>query len=183
MDLRDVKRVHVTGGPGSGKTTVARRIGEAIGAPVYDLDALITDFEARRPRSVEELAGIVPGIVKQSSWISEGAEWGWASPFVAAADIVVCLDVPWRVAGYRILARHVKAELARNNRHPGWLRLLRFWGWSRRYYRDRNQPRINSYGVPETRGFAMQLLQDHRQKLVVCATNGEIEALLSRMTT
>ncbi len=182
MDLGRSKRVHVTGGPGSGKTTVARRIAEAIGAPVYDLDVLITDFEARRPRSTDIVAEIVTDIVKQPLWVSEGAEMGWAAPFFEAADVVVWLDVPWRVAGYRILVRHLKAELARNNRHPGWGRLLSFWRWSRRYYEDRNQPRINSYGVPETRAYTKQLLEDHQEKLLVCRTNEEIEALLSRKT-
>jgi hypothetical protein len=50
------------------------------------------------------------------------------------ADALVWLDPPWPAAIWRIVLRHVKAEMKRNNRYPGWRRLARFVRSSVRYY-------------------------------------------------
>ena len=106
---------------------------------------------------------------------------GWAMPLFEHAELVVWTDVPWRVASYRILARHLKAELSRSNRFPGWRALYEFWRWSARFYSDRNPHRLNSYGAPHTRTYALEQLAMYRDKTTICRTNGDIEALLDRL--
>ena len=61
---------------------------------------------------------------------------GWTDELLRAADVILWLDVPWRVATWRIIARHVRASLAGTNRHPGILRLQRFLRIAKRYYRS-----------------------------------------------
>jgi adenylate kinase family enzyme len=55
----DVRRIHIIGGPGSGKTTLAGYLAQAIGASCYDLD--VVGYEggsgARRPLDVRRLRG------------------------------------------------------------------------------------------------------------------------------
>jgi hypothetical protein len=84
-------------------------------------------------------------LAAEDRWISEGSFVGGNETFFRRADLIVWLDVPWRVASYRILSRHVKLSLARKNRFPGLLQLYRFWRWSSRYYANRNPAGLNPF--------------------------------------
>jgi len=174
----------VTGGPGSGKSTVARLLAAAFGTPVFHLDEMALDLESELParEAFMELPKRLPWIAAQESWITEGSYMGWATPLFDAAELLIWLKVPGRVALYRILLRRLKADLARDNRFPGWRRLARFWRWSARYYLDRNPHTLGFYGVPETAEHAAELLRPYEHKLVACRSYAEAlqAALLSR---
>jgi adenylate kinase family enzyme len=174
----EVRRVHVTGGPGSGKTTFARRLGEVLGAPAYDLD----DLMLRHGWDLDQPAQQMREVADTDSWVTAGSYIGWTEPLFQRADIVLYLDIPWRVASYRILSRHLKAELARNNRFPGWGRLYRFWRWCARYYGDRERPGLNEYGVPYRRSELIARLAAYEAKLLTCRGNGDTERLLSLLS-
>ncbi len=117
-------------------------------------------------------------VINMDAWIVDGAYLEWTEPLLRQAEIIVWMDVPWRVASYRILSRHIKATIARNNPFPGWRQLYRFWLWSRRYYKDRNPPGI-TWGVPHTRGTAIEHLAPYKNKLVVCHNQKDAELLLA----
>jgi len=172
LPASEIRRVHITGGPDSGKTTLARALGAALRAPVFDLDGMTFEFGA------DNMAEVLPKTVVGDSWVSAGAYGKSALPLFEHADLVVCLDIPWRVASYRILSRHIKAELSRNNPFPGWKRLYRFWLRSSRYYRNRNSPDLDSFN----RAFAAKSLEAYANKFVVCRTNREIDGLVARLT-
>jgi hypothetical protein len=69
-----------------------------------------------------------------SQWVIEGIfVWGTALS-LERADLIVWLDLPWRVARRRIVTRHLRLTPAGANPHRG-LRLLRqFLRSQRRYY-------------------------------------------------
>ena len=171
-----VKRVHVTGGPGSGKTTLARGVARVLDAPLYELDAIL--LEAGDNIAQVTLGQRPPHLAAQEAWVSDGVYFGWAAPFLESAHLIVCLDTPWRVAGYRILMRHIRAELSRNNPFPGWGRLSRFLRWSYRYYHEGNPDSLDALGVPETRSVRMRALEQYRDKLVTCYTTSDTARLL-----
>ena len=131
------RRVHIVGGMGSGKTTLANRLGRRLDVPVYDLDLVAYEGGAGRKRSVEERLASAHEIAAQMGWVTEGVYLWWIDELIGTADVVIWLDVPWRVAAWRIVKRHVLATLRRNNRHPGWRKLLRFTLASRRWYLER----------------------------------------------
>lgn len=141
---------------------------------MFELDTVLRDADDDVERSKKR----VSGIAGQPAWVSEGAYLGWARPLFERADIVVWLDVSWRVASYRIIARHLKAELSRSNQHPGWRRLKAFWTWSYRYYHDSHAHTLNKWGVPLTRSHALEELRQYREKLVVCRTMREVSRTL-----
>ena len=181
-----MRRIHIVGGPGSGKTTQARRLALAVGAAHIDLDdqaiRIIADlpepldFELLRRLREEELEAIAAG----PAWVTEGAFLGVTQAFLQRADLIVWMQVPWRVASYRIVTRHIKATVRRNNRFPGWGNLYRFWRWCGRYYANKNAWGYNDYDTPATEAFLAEELRKYSQKLFVCRGERDIALLLER---
>ena len=173
-----ITKVHITGGPGSGKTTLSRQIAAALNVACYELDAMTLQLQAAG-KPFANMADEAQRIAKSDGWVSDGAYFDWTEPLFRSADLVVWLDPPWRVASYRILSRHIRATISRNNPFPGWKRLWTFWRWSRRYYRDQTDLGLNEFGVPHTRRTASPLLEPFAPKLRTCRTKRDIEELLT----
>jgi adenylate kinase family enzyme len=178
------RRIHITGGPGAGKSRLAGRLSERFSLPLFDIDGRGLAHEATLPdpRDMAELLRLrleeTASMAAQAKWISEGSNFLAAEPLFETCDLIICLEVPWRVASYRILSRHVKATLAGNNRFPGWRRLWRFWRWSARFYGDRNPPGLNQWGTPNNRRNLEACLRPYTAKLTVCRSTRDIEQTL-----
>jgi adenylate kinase family enzyme len=178
------RRIHITGAPGAGKSWLALRLSDRFRLPLFDLDGrgLAHDATLPHPPDMAELLRLrleeTARIAAQAEWVSEGSNFLAAEPFFELCDLIICLEVPWRVASYRILSRHVKATLAGNNRFPGWRRLWRFWRWSARFYSNRNRPGLNQWGTPNTRRDLEDCLSPYAAKLVVSRSGREIEQML-----
>ena len=102
------RRVVVAGAPGSGKTTLARRIGAALQLPVTEMDAL-HHGPSWTPRP--EFMADVEAYSSAGAWVSE-----WQYPearelLADRADTLVWLDVPTRVALARVVRRTVNRRL------------------------------------------------------------------------
>jgi adenylate kinase family enzyme len=111
-------KICIGGGPGAGKTTLSRRLATKPDVPFYELDRLLNrgidggePFEAAATKVLAE-------ITANDTWIAEGSYLGWLEPLLIEADLIVFLDVPWRIDSYRIVSRHVKLTAARNNPRP-----------------------------------------------------------------
>ena len=175
-------RVHITGGPGSGKSTRASRLGRQLGVPVHDLDWVGWGGTG----GLRPLAVLLPEvyiIAAEPEWITEGAMLGWTDPLFRAADLVIWLDVPWRVALWRMVLRHIRAELRGNNRHRGVGRLLRFLWYTRHYYTGSAPPGL----IPmdgdgqETRRETVHRLAAYPDKSIRLRRPAVVRALLTRI--
>lgn len=109
-------RVHVIGGGGSGKTTLARKLGSRTGLPVFELDTG-AELDPDEPR-----------------WISEGIYLYDVGRVLDRADVIVWMDLPKRIALRRIVTRHVKLTVLGRNAHRGFKKLLRYVRHQRQYY-------------------------------------------------
>jgi hypothetical protein len=181
------RRIHITGGPGAGKTTLAIRLSRELGVSYHELDGMALGLVAEMPAPLDLPAlmarrlPLCQDLAGADAWISEGSNLDASLPFYERAELIVYLTCSWRVAAYRIVLRHIKAELARNNRFPGWRNLYRFWRWSGRYYANRNQHASNAWGTPETEAYCLERLREWQQKLVVCRSKAELGTLVSRV--
>lgn len=112
----------VVGVPGSGKTTVGRRIAAALGAPFIELDALYhqpgwtelarDDFRERVTQGLEA-----------SSWVVDGNYSPVRDLVFERADGVVWLDLPRPLVMRRVIRRTLRRTVTRErlwngNREP-----------------------------------------------------------------
>ena len=114
-DIPDVPegpaRIAILGGAGAGKSTLARRVGEALGLPVVHLDRVVYGPGWTRlsvPVTRERLAALL----EPSAWVVEGSYAELADLTLPRAELVIWID------------------------QPAWLRLWRTWRKTR-IHRDR----------------------------------------------
>lgn len=94
-------RIFITGNAGSGKTTLARQIGEGLGLPVFGLDSIVwlpgwkKASSAMREKQLAEL-------ISKPDWVIDGV----SLTVIEAADTVVFLDVNRRTAFWRCAKRN-----------------------------------------------------------------------------
>ena len=102
------RRIVVWGATGSGKTTLARRLGATLGLGVVDLDEIrhangwdSTPYDEFREELTELLEGYSQG------WVSAGSYSAIMDVYLSRADTIVWLHIPWRVSFWRVLKRTV----------------------------------------------------------------------------
>ncbi len=73
------RRIHVTGGQGSGKTTLAARLHAVTGLPVHELDRIARIGGGNGPErpAAERDAMVSETIAAGDAWITEGVHLGW----------------------------------------------------------------------------------------------------------
>lgn len=184
-----IERIHLTGGPGSGKSWLAQRLARSMGADYIDLDGrmlqikpldVVVDTQPGYDAFIAARDADLEAATQADAWVSDGAFVGVSQVAFERADLIVWMDTPWHIASYRIVSRHLKAELRRNNRFPGWRRLYDFWCWSNRFYRDANPHCLNVWGTPNTRAFTREVLAPYQSKLVLVRSKREVRELLRR---
>lgn len=108
------KHIAVFGHTGSGKSTVAHRIGESLGSQVIDLDRLFWR-DGWQPAPLEEFRGQVATALHQymDGWVTAGNYSQARDIVLAEADSAVWLLLPLRVSFWRLLQRTVKRASSR----------------------------------------------------------------------
>ena len=182
------RRIHITGGPGAGKSWLAQRLSQRLSLPYIDTDGISLDLQKDLPKPLDfdELMRrrlpVSTQLAAAETWVSDGSNLTASLPFYDRAEVIVYVACSWPVAAYRIVARHARLSLAGRNRFPGLRRLYTFWRWSGRYYANRNPHGVNGFGTPETIAYHEAALEPYTDKLVVCRTKAEVGAAELRLT-
>ncbi len=128
-------KIHIFGGPGSGKTTLASKLFVELKIPHYDLDffrykeedtnyTLCEDEEVRDKK--------LKKVISKKSWITEGSYSDFAWPCFEKADIIIVLEPNLFVSNYRILKRflHHKLGIKKRPKPERWRNLPGLLKWS-----------------------------------------------------
>lgn len=84
------RRIHVTGGPGAGKSRLAQRLSEQLGLPYHNLDGIALDLQADMPKPVDFEAlmsrrlPLSQRLAAEEAWISDGSNLEASRRFTTA---------------------------------------------------------------------------------------------------
>ena len=130
-----IKRIHIFGGPGSGKTTLAKKMSEELNIPHYDLDNLrykeddvdYTSYEDEKRRSKR-----LKQIIKKEQWITEGSYTNFAMPCFEKAEKIIILETSIFKTTYRIIKRLLlhKLRIERLPKKQSWKKLPELLKWN-----------------------------------------------------
>jgi adenylate kinase family enzyme len=164
-------RLYIIGGPGSGKSSLADALSARTRTAVLHLDDHWDRLFARNKTgspTADALAfreQLIGEQLQRDAWIIEGAEPPCLDALAVASDLIVWCDVPYRVAAFRMIRRHVIADLSRSNRFPGYRRLWLFVRSVRRRYDAPIDPQAPEW-TKWTRAGVQQAAHKYSDKLI-----------------
>jgi adenylate kinase family enzyme len=182
-------RIHIIGGPGSGKTTLARQLAIALGIETHELDQIAFTGRDYEERPISERIAAIHEIATHSTWITEGLFVRWTEELLDQASIIVWLDhVNWERGIWRITQRFVKSAVREAQKRHGLERFTRFPDYarhvrqliqvflsSRAYYRDRPSRATDRI---ESRRTTAAFLKPYKYKVVHCYNDDAIDAFM-----
>jgi adenylate kinase family enzyme len=169
-----MRRVLVIGSGGSGKSTVAARLGELLELEVNHLDKFYWSAGWVEPER-DEWIKTVTELIERDSWVIDGNYSGTLDLRLRKCDTIVFLDLPRVVCLWRIVKRFF---LYRNGNRPdvaeGCPEKLDFefvsWVWN---YPRRSRPKV------------VKLLQEHaaEKQIFWLRSRNEVKKFLKKAQT
>ena len=133
-------KIHIIGGPGTGKTTLAEKLSKELGIPHYDLDYFQWDNKADRygiKRDPQERDKLLNKALEQDEWITEGVYYAWCSRCFEEADKIYFLSVSRYQYRYRIIRRFIRRKLGIENGKKETLKSLKnLLNWADKYQKE-----------------------------------------------
>lgn len=101
-----MQRIMIIGGPGSGKSTVAQRVGAALNVPVFHMDREVFWLPGWEERDKASQVAQVERIVAQDAWVFEGNNTSTFHLRAPRADALIWLDLPLPLRLWRVVRRN-----------------------------------------------------------------------------
>ena len=189
-------RVHVIGGPGTGKTTAGSAIADSLGVPLVELDRAM----AYRPPpgsapaplaswervSWDDRVIAAAALAEEPAWVSEGIYAGWTEPLVARADVVIWLDLPgWRAAAGVVQRQRDRVRLGDPDRYR-WgdtLRLARRAAIGYRFGRTASSADLMAFDRANSAATTAAFLAPHADRVIHCRTRTSARRATDALTS
>jgi len=107
-------KIYIFGGPGSGKTTLAKKFSEELNIPLFELDKLLWKAVDNKSKKIKEekRLEIIKKFINKDDWITEGVyRQSWLDLVLKKANIVAILIVPKHIRNWRTTWRTIKRML------------------------------------------------------------------------
>ena len=111
-------KIHIIGGPGSGKSFLAEHLSQQYGIPHFDLDALQWNNESESygvKRDPQERDDLLNQLLEKEDWIIEGVYYAWCGRCFEEVDTIYLLNIPRYKYRYRIIRRFIRRKLGLEN--------------------------------------------------------------------
>lgn len=152
------RKIHIIGGPGSGKTFSAKKLEKHLGLSAYDLDRVFWDqSQDSYIRASEELRdGKLAKILSNDSWVIEGVYYKWLAESFKCADIIIILNPSvylrqWRIFKRFLYRKFILLEFKKETLSS----FIEMFCWNQKFDSD-NMVRIQSF------------ISEYEHKIVFC---------------
>ena len=116
--LENIKRISIIGGPGTGKSTLAKNLGKELNLPIYHIDG-IHHLENWKVRDKEERDEIILNKIKEPKWIMDGTYKHTLEKRIENSDMVIFLNFSKTARVKGILSRYIKNKGKEKSEIPG----------------------------------------------------------------
>jgi adenylate kinase family enzyme len=164
------RKIHIIGGPGSGKSFIGAKLSALYALPVFDLDDLFWDRHAEHygvKTPEEERDQALARILDGPAWIIEGVYYGWLSRSFKEAEKIIVLTPSVGRRDWRVCKRflHRKVGLIPSKKAESLLALWQLIKWNHHYDADHlRRARLSTAHL--------------QHKIVECKTFGEVVRVL-----
>lgn len=144
------RRIHITGAPGAGVTTLGRALATRLGLPHHDTDDYYwcpTDPPYRRMRAPAERLRLMEEVFLASpDWVLSGSVVGWGETVAPLFDLVVFVTAPTELRLTRLRDRETRRFGAEVIGPGGWrhAEAEEFFEWASHYDDDSREGRSRS---------------------------------------
>lgn len=116
--LKNMNRIAIIGGPGTGKSTLAKNIGKELNLPIYHIDG-IHHLKNWEKRDTEERDKMILEKVNESKWVIDGTYKSTLEIRVQKSDIVIFLNYSTIARLKGIFLRYFKTKGKERPEIPG----------------------------------------------------------------
>ena len=118
MDIKEINRISIIGGPGTGKTTLSDKLGKKYNMPVYHLDG-IHHLENWIPRDKDERDRMILEKAQEDKWIMDGTYKTTLEERVERSDVIIYLNYSRFARIKGIMGRYLKNRNKEKPEIPG----------------------------------------------------------------
>jgi len=105
-----IKKIHICGAYGSGKTTLAKELSKLLKIPYYSFDDIKYIVKYTKKRPVSERKAIVKKIASKSKFITEGPWSGYGEDAFKRADLVILVKTKPSRCVYQVVKRYIQGD-------------------------------------------------------------------------
>lgn len=162
----NIKKIHIIGTSGSGKTHLSKKLSHQLGIPMFELDDIYWHNESGHSgveRSATERNALLESCLKNhDSWIIEGVYYKWVDAVFDSADAIIVLNPALFVRDWRILKRFLFAEQGRDRSLKAvWDNII----WGRKYVKNK---------LP----IVMEITEKYKEKRIVISNKKQVDVFL-----
>jgi len=157
-----LKKIHICGIYGCGKSALAKKLSKSLDIPYYSLDDIKYKIKYCEIRPIQERINIVKKICRKEKWITEGTWSNYAEEAFKKADLIILIRVPIYTSCYRILKRFLKRKKEKGDNLIGALKLmLQVYN----YYKNEEPVSFKAH---------KNLIQKYKKRVIILKNNREI---------
>jgi adenylate kinase family enzyme len=168
--MKKMNKIYILGTAGSGKTYLAKKLSYKFKIKHYDLDDIYWSCKYSKKRDKREMKIKLNSLIKNKKWIIEGVYGSWIESAIKKADLVIWLDIPFRVLSWRIFKRHFTRL---NKKNPESFKdTLGLIKYARKYKIENHSSSYKSH---------KDLLERNKIQFVILKSRKEIEKFLKEV--
>lgn len=159
-------KIHICGTYGTGKSTLAKILGEKFNIKYYSLDNIKYLVKYSKIRSVEDRIKRVKQISRMKNWITEGSWSDYAEDLFKNADLIILVKINKLISSFRIIKRQLNRD---KQEKDNLFEAVKLVIESYKYYLTKNNVSLHSH---------KEIIKKHKKKYMVLKRKKDIPEIV-----